>query len=267
MNNFAPPACAKGVWDEDADYGVDGDPEGQKLRDALRARMYERCGIQVTNTNTTNPQMRYAESLEDVNIANFRSLGNSSYSGESLIHNPEYFELLYKSGIYRVIDLVKNPKVRDECYKYGTMYISYDMTPGYGNNPIFCNEEDLIAKKLKELSTQGLTKKEYDARLEAYKEEIKAEKDNYINNLAKLIDQVNNGHFYMACDCGDFRTRNCLGLISTFNPNWFGERIAPSSEYVQKFRNLFNNLTAEHRRILRIDEKLYEELGKYLKTL
>lgn len=258
----------KGLWTDEYDgyFGDDGDPYGSSARDIMRERLYANVGIPSVSEKTlkSNP---LAFTLNDVHIQNFRVLGNSSYSGECLMHHPDYLKLLIPSGVIRVIDLRDKKGLKEACEENNVEYYSYSTAWGYGGQSIFKKDKDLIKEETDKLAKLGLTKKEFDENIERYKSQIQDERTEYVRKLAKLIDVVNEGHFYMSCEYGEYRTVNCLALVSAFNPDWRGAKIAPNSEYVDKIKNMYENLTPEHKKILKIDENYDEYLKNYIANL
>ena len=210
------------------------------LFESLLEHAYGNRGVVYTGSTSAVPN---TSRLEDVshNIMNFHVLGNSSYSGESLANKPEYFKLLGNSGVTEVIDLVNNQKVKEYCDKHGLDYYSYDMNWGYGGQALFKDEKSLLAKQ---------------------------EKTAAVRKLKNLIDEVNKGHFYMACEYGEYRTVNCLSLVSIFNPNWHSEKIDPATnEFAQKIQTMFKNLTDEHKQILGLSDDYCKYIGSHITKL
>lgn len=252
-------------WDEDLIPDNDYD---RQTRDRLRFDMYSRLfGISTANECSSSTVMSYARNLEDARILNYRNLGNSSYSGECLMHNTDYFRLLRPSGVTKIIDLIKKPNLEETCKEKGLDYYFYDMNWGYGKKSMFFDEAKLIEEKNASLTKSGLTDEEKKHALNDYISKLDKEKTSDIKELAKLIDVVNEGHFYMSCEFGEFRTVNCLALVSIFNPEWHGEKIDPTPEFAPKIEQLYMNLTEEHKQILGIDEDYYKSLGKYFDNL
>ena len=93
------------------------------------------------------------------------------------------------------------------------------------------------------------------------------ERDAYVDNLAKLIRLVNEGHYFISSDYGMPDTSNTLALVSIFNPNWQGQRMRPNPEYISKIINFYNNLSEENKKTLGIDEKYDEYLSNYIEKL
>lgn len=210
------------------------------LFESLLEHAYGSRGVVYTGSTSAVPD---TSRLDDVshNIMNFRKLGNSSYSGESLVHKPEYFKLLGNSAVTKVIDLINNQKLKEYCDKHGLDYYSYDMNWGYGGKSLFNNEKSLMAEQERTIA---------------------------IRKLKELIDEVNKGHFYMSCEYGEYRTVNCLSLASIFNPEWYGEKIAPATtEFAKKIENMFKNLTDEHKQILGLSEDYCKYLSGYIKKM
>lgn len=222
-------------WFEDDELSYWGDDVRHSMRNKIYGDVFG-TNIKKETTNET----KLAEKLDDVYILNFHNIGNSSYSGESLVHNPEYFDLLKKSGVKRVIDLVDKPELRDLCEKYNIDYYFYDMNLDYGKLPIFSNMSNSECTNL-----------------------VKKENTQFIKGLKKLIDVVNQGNFYMSCEYG-YRTMNCLSLVTLFNPNWNGAKIDPTKEFTQRIGNMFKNLTDEHKQILGLNEEYCAFLKKYI---
>lgn len=247
-----------------AEGGFDDDPYSRAVRDKISEGMYARIFGIGPEGDASSTDMRYADSIEDVKIMNFRSLGKSSYSGESLVRKPEYFKLLGHSGVTKVIDLVDNPKLKEYCDKYNLGYYSYDMNWGYSKQAIFCDEGSLISEYSQELSKRGLTKEEFDKSMSQYKSKIAEEKTSFVNKFKKLVDEINKGHFYMSCEYGEYRTVNCLTLVSLFNPDWYGEKIEPNLEFAEKIIIMCQNLTDEHKKILGLSEEHILNLKKYI---
>jgi len=237
------------------------------LFESLLEHAYAARGVAYTGSTSTVPD---TSRLEDVghNIMNFRILGNSSYSGESLARKPEYFKILGNSGVTNIIDLINNPKLKEYCDKHGLDYYSYDMNWGYGGQALLNDEENLIKEYSNNLCQQGLNKKEYDETISAYKSKLAKEKTSAVCKLKNLINEVNKGHFYMSCEYGEYRTVNCLALVSIFNPEWYGEKIAPATtEFAKKIQNMFKNLTSEHKQILGLNEDYCKYLSGHIEKL
>lgn len=261
----------KELIENDGVYEVD--PTTRSTLDILGDRV--RASISCANTESAPSfDVRYADSIDDLSerIRNFRKLGNASYSGECLMHRPGFLPVLRRTDnpekrIDTIIDLIEKPGLKEKCKENRLNYYVYNMDWGYGNQPIFVDENSLVTEYTKGLSKKGLTVKEAREKVKLYKAQIAGEKTAEIRQLKNLIDEVNRGHFYMACEYGEYRTVNCLALVSTFNPNWRGERIPPNAEFFEKFKNLFNNLTPEHKKILGLSESFCENIAEYIKEL
>ncbi len=255
------------LWDDVDGIGCDGTPCGQFLRDRMLDNLYGRFPIPFQDNVEASYGLSDAMTLSDAYIKNFRVLPKSSYSGECLLHNTEFFKLLKPSGVQRVIDLKSSSKLKEMCEQCDIEYVSYDTSWGYGGQPIFKDRETILAQRAAELSKNGITEREYNCSMLKYIEEIENKNDTYLKKLVALINVVNKGNFYMSCDQGEYRTVNVLALVSTFNPKWEGEKIKPHSAYVPKMKNLYKNLTPEYKQILGIDEKYDEYLKVYLEKL
>lgn len=251
---------------EDDELGFDGNPYGEGTRNFIREDLYARAFI--STRATENPvNCDNAGNIKEVYIANFRDLGNASYSGENLMHHPEYFRLLKASGVTRIIDLIDRPGLKEKCEEFGLDYYSYDAKTGYAGHDIFFKEDSMIFAESQRLAKKGLSKTEYDKAIKKYRAKIESEKNKTILKIKDLIDMVNQGGFYMACEEGDHRTASCLALVSTLNPNWKGEKIEASPAYTLKLRDLYRKLTAEQKQILGIDKKYDKYLKEHFEVL
>lgn len=131
-----------------------------KIRDAIRAHMYAQFlpayGQEVGRSN------RYAETLDDVFIPNLQKIGQNSYRGSTLAKNLQYLELLRKSNVHTVIDLVGYFGLESACKSNGVDYLRYPVSADYWANPIFMTDSELRENKEKELSKLGLSQDEFN---------------------------------------------------------------------------------------------------------
>ena len=235
-----------------------------KIRDAIRAHMYAQFlpayGQEVGRSN------RYAETLDDVFIPNLQKIGQNSYRGSTLAKNLQYLELLRKSNVHTVIDLVGYFGLESACKSNGVDYLRYPVSADYWANPIFMTDSELRENKEKELSKLGLSQDEFNKAMKKHEFSVIYERSVFMKNFIDLIDVINKDSFYIGCEFGEYRTPNILALNTFFNPHWKGKKVYPTSEFVYtKLKNMYNNLTPEDKVKLGFnkgfEENLKVELG------
>ena len=235
-----------------------------KIRDAIRAHMYAQFlpayGQEVGRSN------RYAETLDDVFIPNLQKIGQNSYRGSTLAKNLQYLELLRKSNVHTVIDLVGYFGLESACKSNGVDYLRYPVSADYWANPIFMTDSELSENKEKELSKLGLSQDEFNKAMKKHEFSVIYERSVFMKNFIDLIDVINKDSFYIGCEFGEYRTPNILALNTFFNPHWKGKKVYPTSEFVYtKLKNMYNNLTPEDKVKLGFnkgfEENLKVELG------
>lgn len=219
---------------------------GQAIREALRSRM-------LTNIIPDYKSNVYdTATIDDVYISNLVNIGNDSYKGATISKNLEYLDVLKNSGINTVIDLQGYDKLEKACQEKNLDYFVYKVEDDYWQNPIFHSDDELIKKKTKELSELSLTKADFDKFLEQYKEKIQNERQEFLQGFAKLIKKMNEGHFYISCEFGEYRTPNILALNTMFNPNWSGKKTVLNNNYLSDFfNNMYKNLTEKDKIMLK----------------
>ena len=230
-----------------------------KIRDAIRAHMYAQFlpayGQEVGRSN------RYAESLDDVFIPNLQKIGQNSYRGSTLAKNLQYLELLRKSNVHTVIDLVGYLGLESACKSNGVDYVRYPVSADYWANPIFMTDSELRENKEKELSKLGLSQDEYKTAMKKHEFSVIYERSLFMKNFIDLIDVINKDSFYIGCEFGEYRTPNILALNTFFNPHWKGKKVYPTSEFVYtKLKNMYNNLTPDDKVKLGFNKGFEENL-------
>ena len=241
------------------------------ILDSWRDDFYVRQGIGPSEMDLAEGNLE-GKKLTDVSLAHFQVLPNYSYSGECLMRKSEaYFNLLRPSGVYTVIDLLGNggkAGLKERCEKYGVDYLNYDMDWGYTNQAIFQDEKELLEKMRESEKSWCSSEDELLKKIEKYKAKLAEQKTKSVNKLAKFIEKINKGHFYMSCEFGEYRTKNCLAIASWFNPTWpMKEKIDPTYEFKTNIINLYNNLTPELKQILHIDAEYDKVLAEYVSEL
>jgi len=242
------------------DFTDDFGGHDQFVRDAIRAHIYSQFlpnyGIDENRT------VSYAKTINDVYIPNFEQIGHNSFKGASLVKNIQYLDLLPKSGVSTVIDLVGYYKLEKACKDKNINYLKYPVYADFWGHPIFCKDEVLLEERKKSLSSRSLSKEIYNLEMKKYKVNIQMEREKFIKDFSNLMQTMRNGHFYISCQHGEYRTPNILAMNSYFNPYWVGNKIEPTSEYLyEKMKNMYTNLTPEYKQILGID-KSHEEILK-----
>lgn len=234
------------------------------IRDAIRAHMYSQFlpsyGSEVGRSN------KYASSIEDVFITNLQKIGQNSYRGATLAKNLQYIELLKKSGINTVIDLVGYFDLENACKSNNIDYFRYPVSADFWSNPMFMTNAELRENKINELSKLGLSRDEFNTAMKKYDFSVKYERDIFMKNFINLIDKINTDSFYIGCEFGEYRTPNILSLNTFFNPHWKGKKVYPTSEFVYpKLKNMYINLKEEDKIRLGFtkgfEENLKIELG------
>ncbi len=230
-----------------------------KIRDAIRAHMYAQFlpayGQEVGRSN------RYAESLDDVFIPNLQKIGQNSYRGSTLAKNLQYLELLRKSNVHTVIDLVGYFGLESACKSNGVDYVRYPVSADYWANPIFMTDNELKESKEKELSKLGLSQDEFNKAMKKHEFSVIYERSVFMKNFIDLIDVINKDSFYIGCEFGEYRTPNILALNTFFNPHWKGKKVYPTSEFVYtKLKNMYNNLTPDDKVKLGFNKGFEENL-------
>lgn len=222
------------------DDGFDG--HDRSIRDAIRAHMYAQFlpnyGIDERKVSS------YARTIDDVYIPNLKKIGNGSYRGSTLAKNLSLVELLPRSGVRTLIDLVGYNKLEHACKEHKIQYVKYGIEPDYWAHPIFKKDVTLIEDyKCKQIK-YPMTKEEKEKDLATYKEMVNLDRREFMDEFIKLIHTMKNGHFYISCEHGEYRTPNILALNSYFNPNWTGEITKPTSEFMYKsMKNMYLNMT------------------------
>lgn len=261
--NYSAPVTKRNInfkdcneWFTDSEPTYWGDVGRHFIRNGIYQSMF---GVGIHQE--TAEETKKATKLEDGFILNFHELGNSSYSGESLVHNYDLFNLLNNSGVKKIIDLVNKPALKETCAKYNLEYYSYDMDLKDGKHSIFQDMNSILAQEKDRLYEKGLPQKDFDMAVKDYINTVNDQNTQYVRELKELIDLVNRGKFYMSCEYG-YRTMNCLSLVTLFNPDWYGEKYTPTKQFINKIVNMYKNLTNEHKQILGMNEKYYVNLKK-----
>lgn len=241
------------------------DPEAL-VRNKIRAHMYEH--MMPVNNYEHNEINSYASNLEETNITNLQKLFPRCYRGASFVKYLSHFNLLKKSGVETIIDLVGYDALSRACRRNGINYYPFVVEPDFWGNPIFKTDSDLLNKKTEEWNRQGLKVSEYNTQREKFQEDIKLQRDKFIVEFKKLIDVINEKSFYICCDQGEYRTPNILALNTLFNPKWMGKETYPTGTYMIKiFENMYQNLTSQHKKILGIDKEYELALKEHFKKI
>ncbi len=239
-------------------------------REKLRAHIIGR--YLTTYDSELNSIGKYANSIEDANILNLQKLAPRCYRGASLAKYQSCFQLLRLSGIETIIDLASSESLKISCEENGINYYPYNVDSRYWAHPIFKTDEDLLDEKKETLSKENLSSCEYQTKLENFKKEIRKERNDFVIKFSKLIDVINEGGFYICCEMGEYRTPNILSLNTFFNPQWKGRNIYPAEScFFRQIENMYHNLTAENKALLRFTESheafLKEQLVKIKNVL
>ena len=229
------------------------------IRDAIRAHMYSQFlpsyGAEVGRSN------KYATSLDDVYIPNLQKISQYSYRGSTLAKNLQYLELLKKSNVNTVIDLVGYYGLETACKSNGVDYFRYPVSADFWSNPMFRTDRELREDEIKELSKLGLTQEEFDKAMKKHEISVTYERSMFMKNFVDLIDIINKDSFYIGCEFGEYRTPNVLSLNTFFNPHWKGKKVYPTSEFVYtKLKNMYINMTQEDKIRLGFTEGFEENL-------
>lgn len=237
---------------------------GSKVRDAIRAHFYSQflpdCYY---NGYTVVPG--YAQSLDDVYIPNLRKIGHFSYRGSSLAKNIGYLDLLHNSQINTVIDLAGFDDLRQECEKRNIEYFRYDIKPDYWTNAIFYDKDELIERKKNELQEKNLNEKDYKRAINGYEWRLLEERRQFMDDFIKLAAVISHGHFYIACEHGEYRTSNILALNSFFNPLSHVDKTLPTTKFIlQSMKNMYKNLSDEEKSRLGFNDKFEKDLKEQL---
>lgn len=236
--------------------------EGSKIREAIRNHMYPQF---ILDDNSSKKLPSYITSIEDVFVPNLQSLGQGSYRGASMSRNTQYLELLAKNGVNTIIDLVGFRKLQEACEEKNLKYYKYEVPFDYWSNPIFISNTELIANKKIELAKYNLTKTEFDEQLDYYKKKVKRKRAEFMEKFVGLTNIINKGHFYIGCELGEYRTPNILALNSYFNPNWQGQKMLPTDDFIYiLMKNMYKNMTEFDKQKLGFTDKFEQNLRKKL---
>lgn len=238
---------------------------GGEEEPSLADRWYYNHGIITSNPNTA------VKPLPESDLANLRKLPNDSFSGERLTFKPKYFESLRSNGITRVIDIA-GEDMRDnmdkKCKENGLDYYSFTSPWKLENMDIFQKDQDIIEKEKEALSEADLSPEELERALNNTKSLIAKRRTSDVQEFANYINVVNQGHYYMCCEFGEYRTKNALAIASIFNPKWpKDKKIDPTYEFAKNIVNMYRNLTDEHKQILNIDDDYDKWLSEYIDDL
>lgn len=241
------------------DDGFDG--HDRTVRDAIRAHMYAQFlpnyGIDERKVSS------YARTLDDVYIPNLKKIGQSSYRGSTLAKNLNIVELLPRSGVRTMIDLVGYHKLEQECNEQKVNYVKYAVEADYWAHPIFKKDVTLIEDYKHEMLKYPMTSKEKEKDFVRFKEMINLERREFMREFIEIIKTMKSGHFYIACEHGEYRTPNILALNSYFNPTWTGENTKPTSEFMYKsMKNMYLNMTDDEKNKLGFTKEHEEFLKK-----
>lgn len=249
--------------EEEEVNSVADDWSGAKIRDAIRNHLYPQF---IFDDNSSRKVSSSVMSIDDVFVPNLQNIGEGSYRGASLSRNTQYLDLLAKSGVKTVVDLVGFKKLQEACIEKGLNYYKYEVPYDYWLNPIFADDRELLTKRTLELSREGLTKPEFDAQIEYYKNRIKLDRAEFMDKFIGLIDTLKGGSFYIGCDLGESRTPNLLAMNSYFNPEWHGDKILPTNEFVYGLmKNMYKNMTDVDKQRLGFTEDYDKMLKKEFK--
>ncbi len=229
----------------------DCDCPDKKIREAIRAHIYSQFMPNYGDDDKHN--YSYARTIDDVFIPNLRKIGCNSYRGATLAKKPHLVELLSKSDITTVIDLVGYRTFEDACAKNNIEYFAYPVDASFWAHPIFKNDESLIHefKENNSLESDCIEQQELDN----YKEKINIERREFMDKFIKLTEVMQNGHFYISCEHGEYRTPNVLALNTYFNARWNGNFIKPTNKFLyDSMKNMYLNLTPNEKLRLGFNE-------------
>lgn len=231
-----------------------------KIRDHIYSRIIPNYGLDNDSTYFG------AETLDDVFIPNLRKIGHDVYRGASLAKKIKYLDLLKKSGVDTVIDLEGFSNLKEACKEKNINYYNYKVGNDYWTNPIFEDENFLINNKRKQLYNKSLTYVEFEDELNRYKTQIQTERKEFMEKFIDFINVMKQGHLYIGCEFGEYRTPNILALNTYFNPNRTYADTYPTNQFfLQAIKNMYKNLTANDKLRLgfteEYDKNLREKLG------
>lgn len=260
----------KGDFNFSTPYECDGNfyAGDTSILDRWRDKIYERQGIA---SASQAPGSLVGKNILDVNLAHFQKLPNSSFSGENLMHKPEnYFEVLKSSGIYNIIDILQDGKagLKERCDKFGINYHHLSLPWNLAGEPIFADDEELLAKQRKYIVEWETTPEGIAKAIDNFKKKITMQRTEFVKKLTDFIDVINRGNYYLSCEYGEYRTKNFLALCSIFNPKWAqSEKVDPTFEFAENIVRMYKNLTSEHKQILGITADYDKFLGEYIAKL
>ena len=250
-------------------FSEDYDSDDKKVRDAIREHMYANF---LTRDVFVNPKNAYADSIKDLNIPNLEEIGENSYRGSTLAKHLHAVELLKRSGVSNVIDLVGYENLEQACSDNKVKYTSYPVDSQYWGNPIFENEKtsrenfkkELIKEYFPEHINEDIPDECFEHELRIRDSEVNLSRRMFMNDFINLVHTIQEGHFYISCEHGELRTPNILAMNTYFNPKWTGVKIKPTDEnHYEKMKNMYLNMTENEKKRLGFtqehEEKLKEE--------
>ena len=255
--------------DELFNFTDDYDSDDKKVRDAIREHMYANF---LTRDVFVNPKNAYADSIKDLNIPNLEEIGENSYRGATLAKHLHAVELLKRSGVSNVIDLVGYENLEIACNDNKIQYTKYPVDNFYWANPIFDNEKEarenfkkgLIEATFPEHINEDIPDECFEHEFKIRDIEISLGRRIFMDNFIDLVHKMQNGHFYISCEHGELRTPNILAMNTYFNPKWTGVKTKPTDEnHYEKMKNMYLNMTENEKKRLGFtqehEEKLKEE--------
>lgn len=194
------------------------------------------------------------------------------YRGESLQGNLNFLKTVQNAGIKRIVDLAGYKNLEDECKELGLEYHHYPMTPHlfFINNPMFKTEEETKLKIFNQSRLFGYKGIVRDNYVERMFKAWQKNKDEEINKFIEFIQFMQKGNIYIGCEWGSYTTDGGLMLNSFFNPLYTDAPVylTPDNKvHLHKVQKLYNNFTAEHKKLMGWTQEFDKNTCKKLKQL
>lgn len=223
----------------------------------------------ITKNVVINSKNAFTGNIEDLNIHNLMSIGESSYRGSTLANNLCAVELLKNSDVTTVVDLVGYKNLEKECNKNNIRYIKYPVESDYWSNPIFENEveskekfkKNLINRYYPGMAEEDIPEDFLTHELRIRRSDVNWSRRMFMEDFINLINVIQDGHFYIGCEYGEFRTPNILAMNTYFNPKWTGVKTQPTDEtFKEKMKNMYVNMVEDEKEMLGFTEAFEEKL-------
>ena len=210
--------------------------------------------------------------LEKLNLFNFATVSEKLgvYRGQSIQGNKNFLQQFKDAGIERIVDLAGYVELEENCSDFDIEYFYYPTTPYFfTKTTLFKTEEDIKSRYITQEEMLGNNGNQTSAfiekMLECWRNTLKTDIDDFV----KFIQMMQKGKLYIGCQFGSYTTDNALMLNANFNPLYLrGQKYITlyNKRFTNRFINLYNNLTDEHKQLIGWTKEIDAFILKRLKT-